>query len=168
MPKQRITHNDSELQAYSKEHIWYEVRMFFGAGSNAPFDHSPQLEVQDDALLESFVLHLRNLVNFFYPPKHIKADDAIAAEHFDSGEMPSVLLTNMLSTARERANKELSHLTWKRLAGHHAAKGWDFAALMRDMANAIEAFITMASPQKLDPDFVAGMKETITRFQISP
>ena len=67
-------------------------------------------------MLESFAIHLRNLIDFFYtPPNHARNDDLVAADFFDppTSWNPGPI-SKSLSDARERANKEISHITYKR------------------------------------------------------
>jgi hypothetical protein len=161
--KQRDVLSAQELQKYSADHVWHEIKMFFGTGPYVPYATSPQVKIMDDAMLESFVLHLRNLMNFFYPGR-IMSDDVIAADYFDSGQMPE-LKSKLLPRAKDRADKELSHLTSKRLPHHHPDKFWESGPLMRDLAEVIEAFIRGASPHKLDTDFVVRVTDTITQFR---
>jgi len=51
-------------------------------------------------LIESYVIHLRNLIDFFYAPR-VKEDDVIAAD-FCPGWNETISST--LKTAKERAN----------------------------------------------------------------
>ena len=71
------------------------------------------------ALLESFAIHLRNLIDFLYTdPKDAKPDDLVAADFFNSSAAwaPGAI-SRSLQEARVRANKEVSHITYKRKAG---------------------------------------------------
>jgi hypothetical protein len=54
----------------------YELWMFLAVGQalTAPLQMTESLR---DALIESFVIHLRNLIDFFYP-RQVQADDVIA------------------------------------------------------------------------------------------
>jgi len=66
------------------------------------------------ALLESFGIHLRNLIDFFYTSR-LKPDDVIA-EDFCPGW--SETISGTLKAAKEGANKEISHLTLCKLHTH--------------------------------------------------
>jgi hypothetical protein len=79
------------LQRYSKEHLLYEVQMFFQVGHllmTGQFQTSqPEVAiVLHNAIMESFVLHLRNLLDFFYTPP--RKTDASATLFYDSGHLP--------------------------------------------------------------------------------
>lgn len=62
--------------------------------------------VLHNAIMESFVLHLRNLLDFFYTPPRKTA--VSATMFYDSGHLPSDFPaeSTILSTAHRRAHKE--------------------------------------------------------------
>ena len=163
MKPRRQLLSDEDLRAYSAEHLWYECWMFFETGSTLPGGvTSPLVQFVDNAVLESFAIHLRNLLDFFYPER-ILPDDVIAADYFELAQMPATfpVKSELLNEAEVRAHKHVSHLTAKRLPGHHADKRWHVAPLVREVANLIDAFIAAASPQKLDADFVVRVKQLL-------
>ena len=67
--------------------------------------------VLHNAIMESFVLHLRNLLDFFYTPP--RKTDVSATLFYDSGHLPPDFPPEsaILSTAHRRAHKEMSHIT---------------------------------------------------------
>lgn len=148
----RIPLTDHELLDYSKEHVIYELWMFRSVGRAliAPIQMSQALR---NALIESFAIHLRNLIDFFYPGQ-IQADDVVASEFLDDpGEWPKLsFISTRLSSARIRAHKEVSHLTRKRIAGAPPEKGWDVAELMGEIKGTLTHFIATASAKKLHQD----------------
>ena len=108
------------LQRYSREHLLYEVGMFFQLGRllmTGPFLATPPeaAVVMHNAALEAFAIHLRNLLDFFYVQKPRKTD-VIAAMFYDAGKLPADFprKSSMLITAHLQAHKELSHLTTER------------------------------------------------------
>ena len=138
--------SDSDLVAYSGEHLLYELQMFVYAGRELARPHlaGPMRSV----VIESFVIHLRNLIDFFFTtPTH---DDDVAAVHFYP-EWNEVM-PHILKLARDRANKELSHLTLQRKTGRHPDKPWDVAALFRSVHQVAKRFVNKASPAKLSPE----------------
>jgi hypothetical protein len=105
------------------------------------------------ALLESFAIHLRNLAGFFYTrPEVARNDDLVAADFFDS---PSAwnpgAIPKSLTNARERANKEVSHLTYKRKGAMDPTKPWPVADLFDEVQAIAEQFVAGASSKKLHP-----------------
>jgi hypothetical protein len=147
----RVPLTDQELRDYSKEQVVYEFWMFRAVGEAllAPVQMSQALR---NALIESFAIHLRNLIDFFYPTQ-VQADDVIAAEFFDDPKqwekLSSVSLT--LFSARVRAHKEVSHLTRKRIAGAPPEKGWGIGHLIDEIKRVLTQFVVFASPDKIDP-----------------
>lgn len=129
----RVSLTDQELRDYSKEHVVYELSMFRAVGEAliAPVQISQALR---NALIESFAIHLRNLIDFFYPTQ-VQADDVIAAEFLDDPHQweKISLVSQALSFARVRAHKEVSHLTRKRIAGAPPEKGWQIIDLMEEI-----------------------------------
>src|SRR5260370_11544111 len=53
---------DKWLTDFSGEHLFHELKMFWWLAGNIKPDMDAYLH---DALLESFVVHLRNLIDFF-------------------------------------------------------------------------------------------------------
>jgi hypothetical protein len=81
------------------------------------------------ALIESFVVHVRCVLDFLYAPKNRRDDDVIAQDYFDDvaeWENLRPLMSANLEQARDRAGKEMVHLTYARLDVTPEAKPWRF------------------------------------------
>ena len=96
-----------------------------------------------NALLESFVIHVRALVDFFYPPANAKPDDVFAIDFFDDpaeweGIRPP--LSENLQRGRARAHKEIAHLTYARLDVTPEAKSWPFIDIANEMGVLMQEF----------------------------
>src|SRR5258708_17002608 len=91
--KVRKVLSDPDLIAYSNEHVKYEISMLLDCGNL--LTHSFQSESPDlatvlrNALLESFAIHLRNLVDFLYPGTNVKDTDVLADYFFHQRKRPS-------------------------------------------------------------------------------
>ena len=97
-----------------------------------------------NALLESFVIHFRALLDFFYPPANVKNDDVLAGDYFDDSEAREKIrpqLSEALSRAKTRVHKEIAHLTYARLDVTPEKKGWAFIELANEMKNVMEIFL---------------------------
>ncbi len=153
----RIPLSNKELLDYSGEHLLYELQIFRWLVENIP---GKEKGFELSALLESFVVHLRNLIDFFYG-KREHPDDVIATDFFDSpgawipGAKPS-----SLETAGERANKEVNHITSKRKAGMDPDKPWKLNELFGAIHNVAERFAATASPAKLHHNVTDWIKAT--------
>jgi len=148
-------YDDAYLQAYSEEHVAYEFDMFLwsarlcasGAQLQAP---SPSDTIRlSNVLLEGFVIHLRNVIDFFFLEKP-KATDVVAADFCASGVWQPEI-SGTLDAARVRANKEIAHLSTARIAGAPVSKGWDFAALAAELHPVMRLFVAKALPARLSP-----------------
>lgn len=96
-----------------------------------------------NALLESFVIHLRALTDFFYPSDQVKPDDMLAAHYFPKQEDWETIrppLSDTLKNAKRRAHKEIAHLTYARLAVTTEAKPWAFVEITDEIQSVIRVF----------------------------
>jgi hypothetical protein len=158
----RIVYADQQLLDCSEEHLLYELQLFRWVAENLPRDNGFPLS----ASLESFAIHLRNLIDFFYTqPEKAWNDDLVAADFFD---LPSAwnpgAIPKSLTDARERANKEVSHITYKRKGGSDPTKPWPVADLFKEVHAVSAKFAAGASSMKLHPKVKAWLtSDTVTR-----
>jgi hypothetical protein len=115
--------SDKELLDYSGEHLLYEIEMFRWLASELPGKKESN---ECSAFVESFALHLRNLIDFFYTEPF---DDDVVAEYFyddpSKWGRATTATPPVLLAAKKRADKEVSHLTKTRL--HPRAHGQGLA-----------------------------------------
>ena len=155
------------LQRYSKEHLQYEVQMFFQVGHlllTGQFQTSQPnvVIVLQNATIESFVLHLRNLLDFFYTPP--RKTDVSVTMFYDSGHLPSDFPSEsvILNTAHRRAHKEMTHITTERHWEGNPAKLWEFHRILKEVKPLVEKFLQTASAARLHPDFIDQTKMVLT------
>jgi len=105
-----------------------------------------------NALLESFVIHFRALLDFFYPPENVKKDDVLAGDYFDDSDgweeirpQPS----KVLNRAKIRAHKEVAHLTYARLDVTPETKGWAFIEIANEINKLMDVFLKHAPRNRL-------------------
>jgi hypothetical protein len=160
-------HAPEYLQRYSREHLLYEVGMFFQLGRllmTGPFLATPPeaAVVMHNAALEAFVIHLRNLLDFFYTQEPLKTD-VIAAMFYDAGKLPADFppKSSMLVTAHLKAHKGLSHLTTERPPEGSLEKDWRFHLLMMEIKQLFEKFLRTASTARLDPEFIEHTRKLL-------
>jgi hypothetical protein len=123
-----VTVSDPELSAYSGEHLLYELQLFLWTGKE--LGRAENKGVMRSVLIESFVTHLRNLIDFFCTASgNEKNKDDVIASDFCPGW--SEAMSSTLREAKVRANKELSHLTLERKNGLDSQKPWDVGGLFR-------------------------------------
>src|SRR5260370_26341953 len=138
----RVNLSDPDLDTSCGEPLLYELQLLDWTSAAVP---SAKKDVLRYVLIESFVIHLRNLIDFFYTPR--REDDDVIAADFCPGWHKSI--PNTLKEAKERANKELSHLTLGRKSGLHPEKPWDVSGLFQEVHGVAKRFAVKAAPTKL-------------------
>ena len=142
-------HTDDRLRG-AADALYYEFWMFerlaLGMASGIAGEG-----VINNALMESFVIHLRVLLDFFYTDK-TEQDDIIAAHFFIDPEIWKKARpdkTPLLLEAEKRANKEVAHLTYTRLDKTPEQKNWEFLLILSDVNKVKEAFLNILPPRHL-------------------
>lgn len=158
--------SDSYLLGYSAEHVVYEFDMFLWLaavcsnplvtlGAPTPADATRLSNV----LIEAFVVHLRNIIDFLYPNR-LQRTDVVAEDFFAPNAWQSLrpAISSTMDAARVRANKEIAHLTTDRIAGSPPAKAWDFEGLARELRPLMELVADNALPTRLSPKVAAAIR----------
>jgi len=136
--------------AYGNEHLKYEAWMFLQC---LTLLHSARPQtIEMNVLIQSCVIHLRNLIDFFYVDG--SGDDVTAVDFAPGWLAVRPQLSAELQRAKVRANKELAHLTLKRIAGSAPGKKWDFDVLRAELRPVIKAFIASIDPSRFPQDAV--------------
>jgi len=139
-----------ELHTFSAKHLHYEIDMCYQAATLLP-SAAPE-NVLNNVLVESYALHLRNLIEFLYwsPTR-----DDVNAVHFvksktewwsSRGAIPEVL-----ATAKIRADKQIAHLTKKRFADGAPEKNWTPGTEIAALVDGLRLFLRHADPNRLHP-----------------
>jgi hypothetical protein len=136
---------DQELQ-HASEHVKYEIEML--AATTSFFSKSPGGTDQAawNAYLESFVLHVRNLIDFYYPPERRKGL-ILAQDYSDvtkwNGSLPA--MTPLLKEPKSRVNKLAGHLTYKRPVSD---KNWKWSAISAGLDQVFICFLNHLPPDR--------------------
>src|ERR1051326_6846827 len=138
--------NDTELPAYSGEHVLYEFAMLQQA-TNALVEKAGATGFPTSVLIESFGIHLRNLICFLFDKG--QQDDVLAHHFFDDPSAWNTKISSTLQDARIRANKEISHLTQQRKSDQHPDKPWQVVKLWDEIYQIGKEFASKASASKL-------------------
>lgn len=104
-----------------------------------------------NAILESFIIHVRGLILFFYA-KGPREDDVVSEDFFENPEQWTGIRpkqSELLLEAEKRANKEMAHLTYARLDVTPDRKHWPILEISKEIDNAIEVFIRNAAKDRL-------------------
>lgn len=143
------------LRRFSAEHLRYEIGMFVETATVLAQIMPTQVpKVIKNALVESFAIHVRNLIEFLYLPANPKSDDVTADHYVDNipawhaarGKMPKDLVR-----AKRRANKQIAHLTRARYQGQARQKQWNLLRLRDLLVPRLKKFARHASPRKIAP-----------------
>jgi hypothetical protein len=145
---------DQQLMDFSGEHLMHELSMLRELAAILP---RRKAGTETSAFIESFGVHLRNLIDFFY--RRGKDDDVTAQDFLDAGIQWNPSEPVVLKDARARANKELNHLTQLRKSGTPKDKEWDTATLLREIDAVARDFAANASPKKLHGKVFEFLKE---------
>ena len=104
--------------------------------------------VEHDALLESFLLHTRELLEFFDPGDIAKGsyDTVIATDFFWPQEWTLPDVPPYLNENRERLHKRLAHLTYARA---HLSPKWEPHTICIELDRLIRHFSNKVDTKKL-------------------
>lgn len=132
-------------------HLNYEYQMLRTIAREVSTGMRPQLLT--NALLESFVIHLRALIDFFYPPERTKPDDMLATDYFPDSttwETARPPISDVLRNARTRAHKEIAHLTYARLDVTSDTKPWNVVGISKEIEVLMARFLEASGRRPLD------------------
>jgi len=158
----RVRLTEAKLLDYSAEHVYYEIALFLcqyrfvlsKIDWDLPAPESVPKHLRgwtvNMALLEALLIHARLLTNFLYP-QSIQADDVIAADFFDDPEQWDKIrprLPERLDEMRKRADKEVAHLTTRRISGTPPEKSYHLEGFAK-LWEVVRLFAMHASPSRL-------------------
>ena len=134
----------SDVQRHQiAEHLRYEIAMLWACGTEIRRGGYPW--AASNSLVESFALHARNVVDFFFTEP---VGDDVVARHFFRDETAwagiRTAIPATLATAKKRANKEVSHLTYSRLAVSPNDKPWPVEEIVREVDTVLRIFCERA------------------------
>lgn len=145
------------LRKYSKNHLKYEVEMLIF--SIFAFKESTRMSIDKQGLrniaIESFCIHLRNLIVFLY--ERPESDDVSACMYVTHGNWFSIIgeMPKVLRNAKQRVSKEAAHLTAKRCSDDEwQKKQWYFVHYIENILPKLVLFAENADKDYLDPEFV--------------
>jgi hypothetical protein len=143
------------LQAWAGEHLIYELGMLRDVSIKLGNRHHADDGVVENALLESFTLHARVLLDFFYGNRR-KADDALASDFFadDTWERQRPDRSTALEEVNQRVGKEVAHLTYARADIPSDAKGWPIIPMYLELASVFSRFVRLVPEEIIGRDFL--------------
>ena len=172
MQASRTVRSAKEMQAVS-HHLHYEVWMLQSTAKGLASGVFGKGNTVANAMLEAFALHLRVVVDFLYPRgRELKADDVLASDFFDSPEQWCKVRDKhiikesrkVLMDARDKADKQMAHLTYSRLKVTATEKNWYFVKVADEAQKAIKVFADSVSKAKLEPGWF--LSRFMTGFEL--
>jgi hypothetical protein len=144
--RRRVGRTKQELQQASG-HVRYEIWMLEATMSFLSKPAGATDQVTWNAYIESFALHLRNLIEFFYT---MGQADNISAELYVSDvaqwEKDRGPKTPFLSGEKRRANKRVEHLSFGRLRTDE--EGWRWAEIRAALQPVMKCFLSHLSAER--------------------
>jgi hypothetical protein len=167
----------SDLINISGEHLPYELMMlhFCSNGYRSRLKQllAPNIDDKDwtkinNALIDSFAVHIRVLLVFFFGDKQHK-DDALASQFFAqdydwTNARNEILSASEYIRIKDRVNTQAAHLSYGRLAFTPENKDWseDGDKAYDAIMNALEVFLAEAKPEYLSDQLRALGKSLLT------
>jgi hypothetical protein len=143
-----------QLAAYFAEHIRYEMQQLINA-TDAITRQFPIHNGLQYMILESFAIHLRNLISFLYP--FSKQENDVCAEdfykNFNTWHKLRPTISSTLEHTKIRADKEVGHLTTLRQFGTPESKKWDVTLLIDEVMPILKLFCETSDKVRLSSDF---------------
>jgi len=103
------------------------------------------------ALIESFTMHARVLVDFLYGSKS-KSDDVVAEDFFDDPScwvLKRPKMSELLETIHRRVGKEVAHLTYVRLDVTPEKKRWRISDIANDVHVVLKKFVELVPESRV-------------------
>lgn len=140
----RKSREESELVKASNN-LQYEIWMLLSLADLMSKDVGRDNVVVNNALVESFMIHARVLLEFLYAQKP-RPDDIIAEDFLaepEQWEKIRIPKTDLLETVHDRVSKEAVHLTYARLKQTPESKQWAFVEIANDIKVVFEQFLKL-------------------------
>lgn len=156
----RKTPSDRRLKRFSEEHVLYEIGML--RETAARLQQPPSDVVVRNALIETFGIHLRLVVDFLYEPAR-EPDDVCAEDYVadvNKWKKARRALARPLKIATRRTDKQIAHLTFKRYRGSAPQKRWNPRSLLDLTRQPLKVFREHALNRRLHRrvrDYIDGL-----------
>lgn len=151
---------DRQTLRQVSEHLFYEHWML---QSLALKIHAGEIRnrVVQNALLESFVLHTRVLIEFLYA-ETAWHDTVLAIDFFaqpDDWFALRLPISTTLKSAKARVGKDAAHLTYTRLETTQQTRRWPIREIAKDIQVVMKVFEDNAPPASLSWHWHGGFED---------
>jgi len=147
--KKRQRRNHEELRTTS-EHLEYEFQMLVDTARAIDSERFDRKGMLHRALVESHLIHTRNMLDFLYPdPCKARTNDVIADDYFDDPDEWEQVRPRIqdLGQLQSRISKLLAHLTYYR---QKLDRNWYSQPVTDQIVAAFEKFLHAASETTLN------------------
>ena len=167
---QRQSRSEQELRDASND-LYYELWMFLKLASGLAtgvFGES----VLSNALLESFAIHAKVLLDFLYNDNldqgELSALDYVPnSEHWiHARPRKTALLRRVEADVRHRAAKEIGRLTYDRRLGAPEKTPWPFMRIAKEVNDAVDIFLALVPERLLGPRWKEALEQRKTQEAI--
>ena len=107
-----------------------------------------------NAMMNTFSLHARNLINFIYSRSKNKdyPTDIIIEDYFgDSNHNPIPDITPILEEALIKANKQAAHLSIDRIDYEKSGKEWFFVKIAKQIMEVLQIVVVSIPDSRISP-----------------
>lgn len=142
---------DESLKQYSKAALAPTIEMLFATAFELYRDENDVRPHIKQALMDSFRIHARSLLYFFYADQP-RADDAKAQSFMQASIEWSKVRRNQtpaLIDLQRRVGKEVAHLTYSRPTDTETVIDWNIGTEMKDLYLVFQDFFKHADNTKL-------------------
>jgi hypothetical protein len=153
------------------EHLFYEVQTFFDLAQRLVAPPSGHVDITErNAFIESFAIHLRQLIDFFWSERHRTEEkmDAFAADYFPPGIWDAIRPDpggSLTVELRRKVGWGIAHLTYDRAWVPPAGKDWDVERLASALVPVVVEFAdSVDHDQFVVGDWVRGMRTCALMF----
>jgi len=147
---------EAKILQRASEHVYYELWMLEHVAGILTLDAVGEGAILN-ALIESFTIHARSLLQFFHP-RSPRPDDVLAQDFFPTGptwEDIRGALPKSLTKLEDRVGKEIAHLTYARLNVAPEDKLWQFNEVRKDIRPLADLFCKHVDQRYLGPSWKA-------------
>jgi hypothetical protein len=148
--------SDEELRALS-EHVSYEWGMLLGTAGKILLTPTEDM-VEHNGRVESFLLHMRQIYEFFYRDEPSRDTDAVATDYVKEWSAHRPKASSTLEDLSRDVGRRAAHLTLHRVVGQQ----YPVRDVAIELLGLIRRFVELASPDllvvrpaSLDPPWAA-------------
>ncbi len=100
------------------------------------------------ALIESFCVHARALMSFFFPSSGVRLNDVIVSDFIPGWEAEKWAC---FDADRDRVSKEIVHLSYDRPL---VRETWNYGRLCEELNQLVRQFVAQANERDVCPNFI--------------